>query len=235
MQRNWLRWVLRLLFRWLCRVEAIGLENVPRQGGAILAVNHLSRLDPPLVYALVERDDVTALVAEKYRKYPGFNWVINLVKGIYINRGEADLKALRQARDYLQAGGILGVAPEGTRSRSGALIEAKTGVAYLADKAGVPVIPVAISGTEKAIAQLLRLRRPFIRIQFGKALFLPPIEREQREAALRRNTDEIMCHIAAMLPAQYRGVYAHHPRLQELLAGDGREGVGDSEALTRAF
>ncbi len=219
MRRNWLRWVLRLLLRWLCHVEVIGLENVPRQGGAILAVNHLSRIDPPLVYALVERDDVTALVAEKYRNYPGFNWVINLVKGIYINRGEADISALRQARDYLQAGGILGVAPEGTRSRSAALIEAKTGVAYLADKAGVPVIPVAISGTERAIAQWLRLRRPRIRIQFGKALYLPPVGRGQREATLRRNTDEIMCQIAAMLPAQYRGVYAQHPRLQELLSG----------------
>jgi len=218
MRRNWLRLVLRLLFRWLCRVEVIGLENVPRQGGAILAVNHLSRLDPPLVYAVLDRDDATALVAEKYQRYPWFRWVINLVKGIWIHRGEADLSALREARQYLQGGGLLGVAPEGTRSRTGALMAAKTGVAYLADKAGVPVIPVAISGTEKAIAQLLCLRRPHLRIQFGRPLFLPPIEREHREAALRRNTDEIMCAIAAMLPPQYRGVYADHPRLQELLA-----------------
>jgi 1-acyl-sn-glycerol-3-phosphate acyltransferase len=112
----------------------------------------------------------------------------------------------------------LGIAPEGTRSLTGAMIPAKTGVAYLADKAGVPIIPVAIWGTEKAVAQLKRLRRPDIHVRFGKPLDLPKLERGDREAALQRNTDLIMCSIARMLPEKYRGVYAGHPCLEALSA-----------------
>ncbi len=160
MQRKTLHAIARFLFRHLSHVEVIGLENVPPHGGLILAANHLGRLDAPLVFAVVERDDVTALVADKYIHNPFFNWMINGVHGIWINRETADFRALRVARDYLQQGGALGVAPEGTRSRTRALIQAKTGVAYLADKAGVPVVPVAITGTEKAVSTLFRLETP---------------------------------------------------------------------------
>ncbi len=112
---------------------------------------------------------------------------------------------------------MLGIAPEGTRSRTGALIQAKTGTAYLADKARVPVVPAAIYGSESAVRQLFHLHRPAIHIQFGKPLMLEPVSRSNREADLQRNTDEIMCRIAAMLPERYWGVYAEHPRLIELL------------------
>ncbi len=193
------------------------MEYIPTQGACILAVNHLGRLDPPLVFAMLDRDDVTSLVADKYLHYPFFRWIVNAVNGIWINRDEADISALRAARNFLKSGGVLGIAPEGTRSRTGALITAKTGVAYLAEKTGVPIVPVAISGTEKAIQELSRLRRPTLRIQFGKPLHFPPLDRGDRSQALQRNTDEIMCQIAVMLPLQYRGVYADHPRLKELL------------------
>lgn len=217
MNRTTLRTLIRLAFKLLSRVTVYGLEWLLPSGGYILAVNHLSRVDPPLVFSLIERDEVTALVADTYKKRPFFRWIIRLVDGIWINRGEADLHALRQARDHLRGGGVLGIAPEGTRSHTGALMRGKTGVAYLADKAGVPVIPVAISGTDGAVWQLLRFRRPAIQIQFGAPLTLPPIQRHEREAALQRNTDEIMCQIAAMLPGKYHGFYANHPRLKELL------------------
>jgi 1-acyl-sn-glycerol-3-phosphate acyltransferase len=217
MQRKTLQDIARFLFRRLSHVEVIGLENVPPRGGLILAANHLGRLDAPLVFAVVERDDVTALVADKYINNPFFNWMVNGVHGIWINRGTADFHALRVARDYLQQGGALGVAPEGTRSHTRALIQAKTGVAYLADKAGVPVVPVGVTGTEDAASTLFRLRRPHIRIRFGKPFCLQPSERHSRGSSLERNTDEIMCRIAALLPPEYRGVYADHPRLQELL------------------
>lgn len=215
---NALRWIAQLLFKLLARVEVIGLENVPQQGGIVLAVNHLSRIDPPLVFALLERQDATVLAADKYKKNLFFRLAIESVGGIWINRDEADINALREALHHLQQGGLLGVAPEGTRSHTGALIQAKTGVAYLADKARVPVVPIAVFGTESAFQQLFRLRRPRLVIQFGKPLSLPPVERRNREACLRRNTDEIMCHIAYMLPPQYQGAYANHSRLKELLS-----------------
>lgn len=207
----------RLLFKLFTRLEVTGKDNIPPEGGCLLAVNHLNRLDAPLIFALIDREDSTSLVADKYLKYPFYKWIVNAVNGIWINREETDFNALRVARNYLSAGGLLGIAPEGTRSRTGVLIPAKTGVAYLADKAAVPVIPAAISGTEKITRELLHLRRPRITVQIGKPVELQPLERGDRTAILQRNTDEIMCQIAAMLPARYHGAYANHPRLRELL------------------
>lgn len=214
---NLIRIIIRGLFNTLTRVRIQGIENVPKTGACLLAVNHLSLLEPPLVFGLVKREKITALVAKKYRRKLFFRWLIRAVDGIWINREETDFQALREALAFLKDGGALGIAPEGTRSHTGALIEAKTGVAYLADKAGVPVVPVAVSGTETAFAKLKRLKRPHIEIKFGKPFNLPPVQRSTRAEDLQRNTDEIMCQLAALLPPAYRGVYADHPRLKELL------------------
>jgi len=201
-------------------MKVIGLENVPEKGACILAVNHMSRLDPPLVYILIKREDLTGLAADKYKKYPLFRWIINTANGIWINREQADFRAMREARQHLARGGMLGIAPEGTRSRVGSLIKAKTGAAYLACKVNVPILPAAISGTEDAVQQILHLRRPHIRVEFGKPFNLSPIDPQDREASLQRNTDEIMCRIAAMLPQKYHGAYSDHYRLKELLGLD---------------
>jgi 1-acyl-sn-glycerol-3-phosphate acyltransferase len=207
-----------LLFHLLTRLEVRGLENIPVQGGFILCSNHLGIIDAPLVFAVVDRQDATALVANKYRHNLFLRPLINAVKGIWLNREEADAHALRAARHHLQQGGVLGIAPEGTRSKTGTIMQPKTGVAYLADKAGVPIIPMAIAGTEVAGRELRGLHRPRITVIIGQPFSLPPLGRENREAALQRNTDEIMCRIAALLPPKYWGVYAEHPRLKELLS-----------------
>jgi 1-acyl-sn-glycerol-3-phosphate acyltransferase len=114
------------------------------------------------------------------------------------------------------------VAPEGTRSLTGGLLPGKTGAAFLALSAGVPVVPVAITGTEKVARALLRLRRAPLSITYGQPLWLgTPGQRERADQArLEAGTTEIMCRIAAMLPPEYRGVYADHPRVKELL-GEG--------------
>ncbi|MEJ2601623.1 MAG: lysophospholipid acyltransferase family protein [Anaerolineales bacterium] len=217
---NLIRIIIRGLFNTLTRVRIQGIENVPQTGACLLAVNHLSMLEPPLVFGLIKREKITALVAKKYRRKLFFRWLIRAVDGIWINREETDFQALREALTFLKDGGALGIAPEGTRSHTGALIKAKTGVAYLADKAGVPVVPVAVSGTETAFAKLKRLKRPHIEIKFGKPFHLPPVQRSTRAEDLQRNTDEIMCQLAALLPPAYRGVYADHSRLKELLQAE---------------
>jgi 1-acyl-sn-glycerol-3-phosphate acyltransferase len=220
MLRSFLRSIVRFLFALLTHLETEGLENVPSQGGAILAANHLSRVDSPLVFALIKREDVTGLVADKYQKNLFLRPMIEAVGGIWINREQADFQALRAAREYLQKGGLLGIAPEGTRSHTGALRQAKTGVAYLADKANVPIVPVAIWGTERTFKELKYFRRAHIKVRVGESFRLPPLDRSDRSSSLQRNTDELVCRIAALLPLEYRGVYADHPRLQEILAGD---------------
>jgi 1-acyl-sn-glycerol-3-phosphate acyltransferase len=212
------RTIIRFLFALLTHINVEGRENIPKQGGAILAANHQGLIDSPLIFIMLDRNDVTGLVADKYKKKPIFPWLVSVVDGIWINREEADVHAMRAARDYLKNGGLLGIAPEGTRSHTGGLIPAKTGVAYLADKSNVPIIPIAIAGTEKLFDELFHLRRPHLMIHFGEAFRLPPLERSERSEVLQRNTDEIMCRIAAMLPPDYWGVYADHPRLKELLA-----------------
>jgi 1-acyl-sn-glycerol-3-phosphate acyltransferase len=121
---------------------------------------------------------------------------------------------------------ILVIAPEGTRSRVGSLIEAKPGVSYLASKLDRPIVPVAIVGTEDKVVfgNLKKLRRSHFTITAGPAFLLPSLPRENRDEALKQYTDEIMCHIAALLPEKYRGVYADHPRLKELLASQQKSG-----------
>jgi 1-acyl-sn-glycerol-3-phosphate acyltransferase len=222
MTRRIIRSLIGLFFRLLTHTEVFGLENVPASGGAILASNHLNILDPPLIYLSLNRTDSTAWVAKKHQRNPFFRWLVNAIGGIWLNRQDADAHAFRAACEYLKAGHILGISPEGTRSKTGVLMPAKTGVAFLADKAGVPILPAAITGTYQSFRQLYHFHRPRITVRFGKPFRLPPIERQNRNQALQCNTDEIMCQIAAMLPLSYRGVYAEHSRLMELLEG-GRE------------
>jgi len=198
-------------------LEVIGLETVPQAGSYILATNHLSRLDSALIFCLLDRRDVTGMIGDSYQKSWIMRWLVEIVDGIWVNREEVDVGAMRETLAYLRKGGAIGLAPEGTRSHTGGLIPARPGVAYLADKAGVSIIPVALYGTEHAFDCLRRLRRPSIHVRFGAAFVLPPVDRRERLAALQRNTDEIMCRIAAMLPEGYRGVYAEETRLQELL------------------
>jgi len=214
------RLIVGFLFRLLTKIECRGSENIPDEGAAILALNHLSRLDSPLILILTQRVDISGLVAVNYRNNPISRWLVNLIGGIWINREQADFQALKEAKRYLDNGGLLGVAPEGTRSKTKSLLPGKTGIAFLAEKTKVPIIPVAISGTEKIFTKLSHFRRPEIKIQFGEAFRLEPISRSQRDASLKKNTDEIMCRIAVMLPEAYRGVYKDHPRLEELLKSD---------------
>ena len=210
--------IFRILFFLLSRLRITGKEHLPREGGYIAAANHLSVIDVPLAYCLLNRYDVTGLVAKNHQKNALFRWLINMLDGIWLSREEIDTRALRAARDHLQNGGVLGIAPEGTRSKTGALNEAKTGVAFLADQAKVPILPVAVSGTWQITSEILKLKRPVIEVNIGQVFILPPVDRKTRDYDLQQNTDEIMCQLAALLPPENRGFYADHPRLKELLA-----------------
>lgn len=217
MSPMFLRRLLRFLFGVLTRLEVRGLADFPQAGGCLVVVNHLSALDGPLVYCLLPREDVSALVANKHLRNPVYRWVVETVRGIWIDREHPGVESLRQARQFLKQGGVLGIAPEGTRSRYRTMIPAKMGAAYLADKSEAWIVPTAIYGTERVVTAWLCLRRPQIVVQFGEPFRLPPLERKQREAALRRNTDEMMYRIAALLPEVYRGVYAKSARWQQTL------------------
>lgn len=207
--------IVRLLFR----PEVTGLEHVPATGSFLAVVNHLSIADPPLMMAYLPRQ-MTIFAADKWRSNWVTRWVVETVGVIWVARGEADRHALRQAVGVLQAGRPMGLAPEGTRSPFRALQAGKGGAAYLAARAGVPLLPVGIWGTEQMPANLRRLRQTIVHMAVGPAFRLPG-GGQVRSAELAAHTDEIMCRIAALLPPAYRGVYAGHPRLAALLGEGG--------------
>ncbi len=218
MQRETLRRIMRGLIYTFCRPTYIGLENIPPEGGVILATNHMSRMDTLLLFINSTRTDVTALVADKYQKYPLFAWILNTGGIIWLDRESADFGAIRAAVDALNKGLALGIAPEGTRSTTAELLEGKPGTALVALRANVPIVPVGIAGSEDIFRKIFTLRFPKVTIRFGKPFRLEPLSRDRRSEQMQEYTDEIMCRIAALLPEKYHGFYRGHPRLQELLA-----------------
>ena len=212
-----LRKIICWLLKQLTVTEFLGTENIPLTGGVLIATNHMSRMDIPVLFLTPNRPDMTALVTTKYLKYPLIRWFIVTAQGIWLDRETADFGAFRTAVNALNEGLAIGIAPEGTRSVTADLLEGKPGTALLALKAGVPILPVALSGTEDSVQKMLRFKKPHITVEDGKLIPAPVLDRQNREGQLQIITDEIMCQIAAMLPEKYWGFYAGHPRLKEIL------------------
>jgi 1-acyl-sn-glycerol-3-phosphate acyltransferase len=214
-----IRWLIRRIFNLIADVRVSGYEHLPTDGSFVIATNHLGFVDVPIAFYALDRWDMFVVIGEKWRDVGLFRWVGKYFNFIFIDRFNPDIKALRKIISLMEEKNILVIAPEGTRSRTGALIEAKPGVSYLATKLNRPIVPVAITGTadETLIGNVRRLRRSQVTVTAGPSFTLPPLPRENRDETLKRYTDEIMCHIAALLPEKYRGVYAEHPRLKELL------------------
>ena len=214
-----IRWLIRLLFNIIAHVDVKGYENLPKEGSFVIATNHLGIVDVPIAYYALDYWDMFVLIADKWQQVGLFRWVGRYFNFIFIDRYNADVKALRKVISLMEKNNILVIAPEGTRSRTGSLIEAKPGVSYLATKLNRPIVPVAITCTEDKVlfGNLKKLRRAHITLTAGPAFTLPSLPRENRDEALKQYTDEIMCRIAALLPEKYRGFYAEHPRLKELL------------------
>jgi len=219
MAQKLFRILVRFVLFFIARVEVNGYENLP-QGGYILTANHLGRLDSAMLYYAIDRRDLIMPVAEKYKTHWLFGPLVRALGGFFINRFDADVQAIREVMKRLKKGGVFVIAPEGTRSKTEALQEGHHGAAFFASKTGLPVVPVALTGTEDRgiVDNLKHFRRSRITIQAGPPFTLPPIKGQDRDAALASATDEIMCRIGVMLPEKYRGVYAGHPRLKELEA-----------------
>jgi 1-acyl-sn-glycerol-3-phosphate acyltransferase len=203
----------------MAQINLQNMDRIPSGGGCLAVSNHLGRLDAILAIVLSDRDDIILMIAEKYRAYWFWRWMVRKLDALWLDRYNPDIRALREVQKRLKAGQIAAIAPEGTRSPSAQLQPGKPGVAYLAAKTGVPIIPMSIVGTEdkEVVRRLRRFRRLDITIRTGEPFSLPPMPRQNRDEFLQQSTEEIMCRIAALLPPLYRGVYADHPRLQELL------------------
>jgi len=222
---NIFRLLIKTIIFLTCDVDVIGIEKIPSEGGCIIASNHLGRLDALLVYYVIKRDDIILTIAEKYQKVAFFRLAVKSLDGTWIDRYNADFGALRTILRRLSAGGILAIAPEGTRSETGSLISGKQGAAYLGSKSQVPIVPVGITGTEDRFVKknLTMLKKNKVTVKIGNSFSLPAINRKNRNEILIDFTEEIMCQIAAQLPQKYHGVYTNNPRLSELLNNSGHE------------
>ena len=218
MKYRTLRSLVRFFMKRIADIEVNGIDKIP-DGNVIVAANHLGRLDTAALLCILDREDIIMPVAEKYRDHPFYGAIGRAANAVWLNRFEADYSAFRQILERMKQGGILAIAPEGTRSKTAAMQEAKMGVAFLASKSGYPVLPVAVTGTEDRgiVENLKHFRRSKITVIAADLMYVDIPKGKGREEAMRQVTDEIMCQIAARLPEKYRGFYADHPRLKELL------------------
>ena len=187
------------------RYDVVGREHVPRSGGVIVVSNHVNNADPPMIQRALPRYLVFMTKKEMIRA-PVIGFLVKAWGAFPVRRGEADLSALRAACQIVQSDEMLMMFPEGTRSRTGQLGEGHPGTAMIARRTGAPILPIAITGTE-GIAWPGVFFKPrsirHIRVVIGEPFVLGKDGRANSEA-LRADTAEIMAHIAALLPQQYR-------------------------------
>jgi 1-acyl-sn-glycerol-3-phosphate acyltransferase len=218
-----LRRIVVALFWIAARVRVCGSENMPPAGGFIFASNHLSVLDVALGFTVSRGYRIAIFAGDTWRKDPIVGKILRLVNVIWVHRGETSPSTIKTAIRVLREGFVLGVAPEGARNKkSHALLKGKPGAAYLARMAGVPIVPVGIANTQNLWRSMKRFHRIEVSIIIGKPFTLEAPSHGTRvdRGQLEKYTDEIMCRIAMLLPPEYRGAYADHPRLIELLRSE---------------
>lgn len=189
-----------LFARTCLRLELRGLEGVPRRGPLLIASNHISYWDPPLVGSLVPRE-VHFLAKEELFRNRLFGALISRYNSIPIRRGPQARSALRGAEDVLAEGGAVIIFPEGTRSRSGEFLPPRAGVARLAAHGRAPVLPVYVAGSNQIRRSMLR--RVPVRISFGTPM-MPPASTEVDRAAERQYAQQVMAAIGALREEQRR-------------------------------
>lgn len=195
------RFLTRIIYFIALRVRLRGRYNIPRQGPYIIAANHLSWNDIHLIPSFVPGKVVFMAKEESFHSSIGK--LVRLMGAFPVRRGEADRQAIRASGELLKRGKVFFIFPEGTRSKNRTLAKAQAGVGMIALRADVPVIPVAIWGSENALKKF----GAEVTISFGEPIHLKPKGAKISRDDIESSTEEIMHRIASMLPVRYRGVY----------------------------
>ena len=191
---SFLKTFLYYFFTLFFHFKIIGAENIPKSGGAIIAANHISLWDPPALSAACTRA-IHFMAKEELFSIYGLKWIFTVLKAFPVRRGTADRIAIKHAISLLKNGEIVGLFPEGTRSTTGELGKPEPGIAMIALKAGVPIIPAAIIGTNKK-GKYGCIFPQFI-IKFGKPIVISE-ERADKELMAKLSTT-IMQEISCLL------------------------------------
>ncbi len=198
------------IFRLLGRVKITGRGNIPYGKPYVVAINHVSIYDPPLVASLWPHQLEIIGASEVFDK-PGQGQILRAYGVIPVHRGDYDRVLFTKIISVLKAGFPLLIAPEGGRSHVPGLRRAMPGISYIVEQTHVPVVPVGIVGTTEDFWQRAkRGERPPLELRIGKAITLPEITAKgtEKHEARQRNADLVMNILAGLLPEEYRGVYA---------------------------
>jgi 1-acyl-sn-glycerol-3-phosphate acyltransferase len=208
------RFAVILFFKVTTRWRVVGLENIPAEGGVLLVSNHLSNADPPLLSVTLKRNTLFMAKEELFRN-PILGYIIYGFGAFPVHRGQLDRQALRHAEKALADKKILVIFPEASRSKNARLKKAFSGSAMIAVRTNIPIIPVAVTGTEKVVGLKWMLRRPGIQVRFGKPFTLPPTSGRKTRDVLEESTTYVMRRIAYLLPEEYRGIYSDQEKNDE--------------------
>ncbi len=205
---------LHVLFNVALDLHVSGVENVPRTGALVVAMNHTSFVDPMLVGVFVPRDVVMMSKIENF-KLPLLNNLVKWYGAFPIRRGEADREAIKKALEVLRAGDALLMAPEGTRSADGQLQQGHDGLALIATRTHAPILPFAIAGAKPVSKNLSRLHRTKVYVNIGKPITVESSTPKPSREELSALTDQVMLRIAALLPPEQRGVYKERQKAED--------------------
>ncbi len=199
--------LLRTFFRLFFRIDRSELAKVPQAGPLLMMVNHTSNLEGPMLYAFLQPRPLHALAKQELWEHKFMAYLMNMWKSIPVDRQNMGRSTMDACFKVLEEQHILAIAPEGTRSKDGNLQEGKGGVAFIAHKKDVPMIPVVVMGFPSFSANIKRLKRTVITIKVGEVFEIIQkggrIDAETRQAL----ADEIMMRLAAMMPNDMRGHY----------------------------
>ena len=208
LSRRFIVTLFRILTSCVFRIHDEALFSVPQYGPLIIVTNHINILEIPVIYAHLQPRQVHGLVLADRWKNPVIAWGLNASGAIPLERGSGNLESIHRSLEVLNAGEILLIMPEGTRSGDGRLQDAQPGVALLALKSKAPLFPIVFHGGENYQQNLKKFQRTDFFITVGKPFCLDAHGEVVNGAVRKQMADEIMYQLAAILPAAYRGCYA---------------------------
>jgi 1-acyl-sn-glycerol-3-phosphate acyltransferase len=206
---HWLvNFIIRVYTRITCRIDAPDLDKFPLHGPVIAIANHTGQIEVPMLFAHLQPRKLTGWAKIEAWDNWFLHWVFGVWGAIPVRRGAADMNALKLALKALEEGKIFGLAPEGTRNKTGKLIRAMPGTVIIALHSGAPIIPIAHWGGEVYLKNLKHLKRTDFHIRVGEP-FKINVEGLKVTGEIRQEiVDDMMYELAKLLPEEYRGVYS---------------------------
>jgi 1-acyl-sn-glycerol-3-phosphate acyltransferase len=209
--------VIAAAFKIACKLDVQGVESIPDSGPAILITNHTSLFEGPLYYVMLRPRRTIALAKIELWDHFATRIIMEAWGSIPVKRKGMDMKAIRDCFNVLDEGHFLCIAPEGTRSKTGALKEAMPGTTFFATRQGVPIYPMVQWGLRELPANLKRLKRTSVHIRFGEPFTVEKPGGGKLSAADREvMANEMMYRLADLLPEEFRGHYSDNSKRSEI-------------------